>query len=124
MTLNFIAQHALIAAFDEMLRNSKHGRLIAITSSVAAKPRAYWGGYGASKAALETLVAAYGEEVKNLSTLRIAIVNPGATATAMRKLAYPGEDQAKLKTPETVAERIADLVAGDFETGTRIDIEA
>jgi short-subunit dehydrogenase len=123
MTLNFITQHALIAAFDPMLRKSEAGRLIAITSSVGARPRAYWGGYGASKAALDTLVTSYGEEVKNLSPLRVAIVNPGATATAMRKLAYPGEDEATLKTPETVAKRIADLASEDFETGLRVDIE-
>lgn len=124
VTLNFIAQQALIAAFDPMLRASEAGRLIALTSTVARAPRAYWGAYGASKAALETLVAAYGEEVKNLSPVRVAIVNPGATATKMRKLAYPGEDQATLKSPETVGERLADLAASDFETGTRIDIPA
>lgn len=123
MTLNFIAQQVLIAAFDPLLRASDRGRLIALTSTVGRDPRAYWGAYGASKAALETLVAAYAEEVRNLSPLRVAILNPGATATAMRRLAYPGEDQAALKTPETVAARIAELATGEFETGTRIDVE-
>lgn len=123
MTLNFIAQQAMIAAFDPLLRKSEAGRLIALTSSVAATPRAYWGAYGASKAALETLVTAYGEEVKNLAPLRVAIVDPGSTATRMRELAYPGEDQATLKSPGAVAERIVELVSDDFETGTRIAID-
>ena len=65
LTLNLLAQQALLAAFDPLLRKSDAGRLIALTSSVGAQPRAYWGAYGASKAALETLVLAYGEEVKN-----------------------------------------------------------
>ncbi|MGP1282756.1 MAG: SDR family NAD(P)-dependent oxidoreductase, partial [Parasphingopyxis sp.] len=104
MTLNFTAQQALIAAFDPLLRKSAAGRLIAVTSSVGAAPRAFWGAYGASKAALDTLVTAYGEEVKNLAPLKVAIVDPGATATDMRKLAYPGEDQATLKSPDVVAE--------------------
>src|SRR3954467_1555137 len=104
LTLNLLAQQALIAAFDPLLRRSAAGRLIALTSSVGARPRAYWGAYGASKAALETLVMAYGEEVKNLAPLKVAIVDPGATATAMRALAYPGEDQATLKAPAAVAE--------------------
>jgi NAD(P)-dependent dehydrogenase (short-subunit alcohol dehydrogenase family) len=124
MTLNFTAQQALIAAFDPLLRKSAAGRLIAVTSSVGAAPRAFWGAYGASKAALDTLVTAYGEEVKNLAPLKVAIVDPGATATDMRKLAYPGEDQATLKSPDVVAERIADLVGEDFETGTRVKVEA
>ncbi len=124
MTLNFTAQQAMIAAFDPMLRKSKQGRLIAITSSVGARPRAFWGAYGASKAALDTLVTAYGEEVKNLTPLRVAIVDPGATATKMRQLAYPGEDQAKLKGPEVVAKTIIELASGDFETGHRVKVEA
>ena len=57
LTLNLLAQQALIAAFDPMLRRSEAGRVLAVTSSVGAAPRAYWGAYGASKAALETLVA-------------------------------------------------------------------
>lgn len=123
MTLNFTAQQAMIAAFDPMLRKSKAGRLIALTSSVGASPRAFWGAYGASKAALDTLVRAYGEEVKNLTPLRVAIVDPGATATKMRQLAYPGEDQATLKRPGAVADAIAELATGDFETGLRVKVE-
>ena len=90
LTLNLLAQQALLAAFDPMLRRSDAGRVLALTSSVGANPRAYWGAYGASKAALETLVLAYGEEVKNLAPLKVAIVNPGPTATQMRARAYPG----------------------------------
>ncbi|QLC24043.1 SDR family NAD(P)-dependent oxidoreductase [Parasphingopyxis algicola] len=123
MTLNFTAQQALIAAFDPMLKKSERGHVIALTSSVGAAPRAFWGAYGASKAALDTLVAAYGEEVKNLAPLKVAIVDPGATATDMRKLAYPGEDQSALKPPEAVADAIVELATGDFETGHRTKVE-
>ena len=124
LTLNVGAQQALIAAFDPMLRASAHARIIAMTSSVAATPRAYWGAYGASKSALETLLLAYADEMKAISNVRVAIVNPGATATQMRARAYPGEDPATIKTPETVAEAIATLIAEDFETGRRVRIEA
>jgi NAD(P)-dependent dehydrogenase (short-subunit alcohol dehydrogenase family) len=122
MTLNLLAQQALIAAFDPLLRKSEAGRLVALTSSVGAKPRAYWGAYGASKAALETLVLAYGDEVKNLAPLKVAIVNPGPTATAMRARAYPGEDQATLKTPAAVAQAVMALLQSEFETGHRLEL--
>jgi short-subunit dehydrogenase len=124
MTLNFLAQQALIAAFDPMLRNSDAGRLIALTSSVGHRPRAFWGAYGASKAAFDTLVTAYAEEVKNISNVRVAIVDPGSTATEMRKLAYPGEDQATLKSPDKVASDILKLTTDEFETGQRFQVEA
>lgn len=122
LTLNIGANQALIAAFDPWLRQSAHPRLVAITSSVGQEPRAYWGAYGASKAALETLALAYGDEMAGLGDLRVAIVDPGATATAMRKDAFPGEDETKLKQPSVVGEAIADLLGSDFATGTRIRV--
>jgi NAD(P)-dependent dehydrogenase (short-subunit alcohol dehydrogenase family) len=123
ITLNLVAQQAMIAAFDGLLRKSDHGRLIAITSSVGAKPRAFWGAYGASKSALETLVVSYGEEVKNLSPLRVAIVDPGKTRTAMRAKAYPGEDPATVKEPAVVADAIVGLLGTDFKTAHRLVLE-
>ena len=123
-TLNVIAQQVLIASFDALLRKSDAGRLIALTSSVGATPRAFWGAYGASKAALETLVTSYGEEVKNLSPVRTAIVDPGRTRTKMRAAAYPGEDPATVKEPSVVADAICALLASEFETGHRLAIEA
>jgi len=122
LTLNLLAQQALIAAFDTLLRKSDAGRLIAITSSVGRHPRAFWGAYGASKAALETLVLSYAEEVRNLAALKVAIVDPGSTATRMRARAFPGEDEATLKPPSAVAEAVVALLKRDFETGERLEV--
>jgi NAD(P)-dependent dehydrogenase (short-subunit alcohol dehydrogenase family) len=119
-TLNVTAQQVLIASFDALLRKSDAGRLVALTSSVGAAPRAFWGAYGASKAALETLVASYGEEVKNLSAVRTAIVDPGRTRTQMRAKAYPGEDPATVKEPSVVADAIVAMLTTEFETGHRL----
>ena len=121
-TLNVTAQQVLIASFDGLLRKSEAGRLIALTSSVGAKPRAFWGAYGASKAALENLVQSYGEEIKNLSPVRVAIVDPGKTRTKMRAAAYPGEDPATVKEPAVVADAILGLLQGEFDTGNRLII--
>jgi len=122
-TLNVTAQQVLIASFDALLRKSDAGRLVALTSSVGAAPRAFWGAYGASKAALETLVASYGEEVKNLSAVRTAIVDPGRTRTQMRAKAYPGEDSATVKEPSVVADAIVAMLTSEFEAGHRLVVE-
>jgi NAD(P)-dependent dehydrogenase (short-subunit alcohol dehydrogenase family) len=122
LTLNLLANQALIAAFDPLLRASPAGRLIAITSSVGRHARAYWGAYGASKAALETLVETYGDEVSGVSPVRVAIVDPGATRTQMRAKAYPGEDPATLKPPEAVADAIVGMLAKDFANGARLEV--
>jgi NAD(P)-dependent dehydrogenase (short-subunit alcohol dehydrogenase family) len=117
LTLNVSAQAAMIAAFDPMLRRSGGARVIGVTSSVGRRPRAYWGAYGASKAAFETLLGAYGDETSEISAIRTAIVDPGATRTQMRAKAYPGEDPASVKAPEVVAERILALAIEGFEPG-------
>lgn len=120
--LNLLSQQAAIAAFDPLLRRSADARLVAVTSSVATAPRAFWGAYGASKAALETLVLSYAEENRNLGRVRVAIVDPGATATTMRARAYPGEDPAMIKQPDVVGAAIAALLADGFETGARLNV--
>ena len=116
LTLNVSAQAALIAAFDGALRKAQSGRVIGLTTTVAREPRAFWGMYGASKAAFEALLIAYADEIENISNVRVAIINPGATRTKMRALAYPGEDPQTLKPPEVVGERIAQLLVDDFPT--------
>ncbi len=114
MTLNVMATQALIAAFDGMLKRSSDARIIGMTSSVGQKPRAYWGAYGASKAAFENLLDTYAQEVAAISNIKLAILDPGATRTAMRAKAYPGEDPASVQPPEVVAERIAALLSAPF----------
>jgi NAD(P)-dependent dehydrogenase (short-subunit alcohol dehydrogenase family) len=112
---NVVSTQALIAGFDQLLRRAKAGKIIGLTSSVAAAPRPYWGAYGASKAAFENLLATYAAEVERLSPLRVAIIDPGATRTEMRARAYPGEDASQLKGPEVVAERLTALLVEGFE---------
>ncbi|MFC4295427.1 SDR family NAD(P)-dependent oxidoreductase [Novosphingobium tardum] len=119
MTLNVMAQQALIANFDAMLKRSSDARVIGVTTSVAATPRAYWGAYGSTKAAFESLLLSYAEETRSLAHIRVALVNPGATRTAMRAKAYPGEDPASVKPPEAVAERLVSLLGEPFATGYR-----
>jgi NAD(P)-dependent dehydrogenase (short-subunit alcohol dehydrogenase family) len=122
-TLNVTAQQVMIASFDALLRKSDAGRLLALTSSVGATPRAFWGAYGASKAALENLVECYGDEVKNLSQVRTVIVDPGRTRTAMRAKAYPGEDPSTVKEPSVVADAIVQMLKTEFATGHRLVVE-
>jgi len=122
LTLNVLAQQALIAGFDSLLRQSEAARVIAVTSSVGAAPRAYWGAYGAAKAALENLALSYSQEVGNVTNIRVAIVDPGATATQMRARAFPGEDSATLKPPSAVAKAVREMLEADFETGARLAV--
>lgn len=117
LALNLLSQQAMIAYFDPLLRKSDNAMVIGLSSSVARKARAFWGGYGASKAAFENILLSYAEEVANLSKIKVAIVDPGRTRTDMRAKAYPGEDPNSVKEPKIVAETILGLIDKGFETG-------
>lgn len=122
VSTHLLATQALLAAFDRLLRKSEAGRVIGITTTVATQPRAFWGAYAATKAAQEVLLDCYAQEVANISAVKVAIVNPRATRTAMRAKAYPGEDPKSVKDPAVVADAVVELVGQDFTSPHRITI--
>jgi NAD(P)-dependent dehydrogenase (short-subunit alcohol dehydrogenase family) len=121
--LNVLANQAIIASFDPLLRRSEKADVIGVTSSVGSQPRAFWGGYGASKAALESMLGSYADETAYAGKLRVQIVDPGATRTRMRQLAFPGEEPDSLKGPDVVAEAIVERILGDGATGSRSRVD-
>jgi NAD(P)-dependent dehydrogenase (short-subunit alcohol dehydrogenase family) len=124
LTLNVGANQALIAAFDPLLRKSGRADVVGITSTVAGEPRAFWGAYGSSKAALENLLGAYADETEQTGKLRVHVLNPGPTRTRMRALAYPGEEPDSVKPPEDVGKAIVERLLMDAPTGEKVSIEA
>ena len=110
MAVNVTANWRLIRGFDPLLRASDAGRAIFVTSAVTRAPHAYWGAYAASKAALEAMVLTYAAEVAK-TRIRVNLIDPGATRTAMRARAYPGEDPMCLKTPESLCGLFVELAA-------------
>jgi NAD(P)-dependent dehydrogenase (short-subunit alcohol dehydrogenase family) len=123
LSLNLLANQALIAAFDPLLRQAERAEVIAITSSVGAEPRAFWGAYGSSKAAVETLLGSYADETAHTGRIRIHIVDPGATRTRMRALAFPGEEPETIKPPQVVADALVERLRGDSPTGEKMRVE-
>lgn len=120
--LNLVAQWRLIRDFDAMLRIAR-GTVVAVTSSVGSRPRAYWGAYSVSKAGLENMAALYAGEMHKLG-VNVLLVDPGATRTRMRAQAYPGEEAAKVKAPQLVAGAIVDALPGLAAGLTRLAVAA
>jgi NAD(P)-dependent dehydrogenase (short-subunit alcohol dehydrogenase family) len=111
MATNFTANWRLIRAMDPLLRRADAGRAIFMTSGVAPG-KAFWGGYAASKAALESIVASYADEMEN-TTVRALCVDPGPVKTRMRAQAFPGDDPANPPPPDSIAPMILDLARPD-----------
>ncbi|MGH6762787.1 MAG: SDR family NAD(P)-dependent oxidoreductase [Phyllobacterium sp.] len=122
MMLNVNSVWRLIRSTDPLLRLSDAGRAIVLSSGAAHSGRAYWGPYAASKAAVEAMARSWADETKQ-TKLKINSVNPGATRTAMRAQAVPGEDPAILPHPADVAAKIVALANPALnETGQLFDV--
>lgn len=117
MTINVTATWRLIRSVEPLLMRSDAGRAVILSSAAAHRCRPFWGPYSASKAAVEALARTWAGETQS-TPLRITSIDPGATRTAMRAQAMPGEDPDTLPHPREVAQAILPLVGPDVtETG-------
>ena len=107
--INYLANQRLIRALHPLLRASDAGRAVFLTSGASRNPRAYWGPYAASKAALDAYVLCWADELE-VTPIKANLFNPGPTRTAMRARAFPGEDPLTLPTPEDVAPAIVEML--------------
>lgn len=110
--VNLSAAWHLIRSCAPVLLAAPSGRAVFVTSRRASEPLAYWGAYGATKAALEHLVLTWAQEVAT-STLRVNLFDPGPVRSRMRTEAFPGEDPATLRPPEAVVPALAALCSPD-----------
>ncbi len=109
---NVTANFRLIRSVDKLLRLSDAGRAIFVTSNASSKGRAFWGLYASTKAALESLVLSYAQELEE-TPVRVNLINPGRIRTKMRAEAYPGENPETLPTAESITDVFVDLAAAD-----------
>lgn len=117
--INVTSQWRLIRTVEPLLRQSDCARAILLSSGIVHHPRAFWGVYASSKAAFEVLGRCWADELKQ-STVKVNMANPGATRTAMRAQAMPGEDPQTLPTAEEIASRIVSLASPKLEENGRL----
>ena len=113
MGINLTANYRLIRSLDPLLRLSKSGRVIFISSNISDGSHPYWGAYAASKAALETIAKVYSAETEQLD-LKINILDPGKTRTNLRAGAFPGEDPSKNKSSDEVMHFVLKILSDDY----------
>jgi NAD(P)-dependent dehydrogenase (short-subunit alcohol dehydrogenase family) len=111
---NTVAPLALLQATAPQLDRASRPRVVNITSDASVEPYEGWGGYGASKAALDHLGAVLGVERPRW---RVWTVDPGDLRTQMHQNAFPGEDISDRPEPETVVPAFLELVDTDRPSG-------
>ncbi|ACG77948.1 short-chain dehydrogenase/reductase SDR [Phenylobacterium zucineum HLK1] len=113
MDVNLTASYRLIRSAEPLLRASERPRAIFLTTSRAHNPKAFWGPYGASKAALENLVRTWADELEQ-TKIRAVLLEPGAMRTKMRAEAMPGEDPMSLPDPSEIGPLVVELAQADL----------
>jgi NAD(P)-dependent dehydrogenase (short-subunit alcohol dehydrogenase family) len=112
LLVNAIAPLALMQL--ALPRLAAGARIVNVTSDAAAEAYEGWGGYGASKSALEQLSAVFAAEHPEL---RVYAVDPGDMNTRMHQDAYPGEDISDRPPPAASVPGLLALVEGDLPSG-------
>jgi NAD(P)-dependent dehydrogenase (short-subunit alcohol dehydrogenase family) len=125
MHVNTTAAFALTHVLLPVLRKSDDASIVFTSSGVGRKPRAFWGAYAVSKAAVEALSEILAQELENVSQVRVNTINPGATRTAMRLQAYPSENPDSVTPPEDLVSAYVALLgpASRGITGQRFDAQ-
>jgi NAD(P)-dependent dehydrogenase (short-subunit alcohol dehydrogenase family) len=111
--VNVTANYRLIRSLDPLLRQAEAGRAVFVTDAAAHGVKPFWGHYGASKAALETMVRSYAEEL-SVSRVKANAFDPGRLRTQLRAKAYPGEDPDTLPHPRSAAPALIDMISPSY----------
>ncbi|WP_205701936.1 YciK family oxidoreductase [Pseudidiomarina mangrovi] len=112
MQVNVTAQFVMTQALMPALKKAEQASIVFTSSGVGRKGKAFWGPYAVSKFATEGLAQVMADEYAG-TNIRVNVINPGATRTAMRSKAYPAEDASKLKTPTDLMPLYVYLMSDD-----------
>lgn len=126
MQINVNAAFMMTQALLPLLELAEDASIIFTSSGVGRRGKAYWGAYAASKFATEGLMEVLADELEKTSGIRVNSLNPGATNTAMRRTAYPGENPTNNPYPQDIMAAYLYLMGADSLsiTGEKLDAQS
>jgi len=116
LRVNVVGALKLIQLVLPDMKSRSSGLIVNVTSDAGVEAYPTWGGYGASKAALEHLSRVLVAELEGTG-VRVFVVDPGDMDTAMHRAAEPGIDLSHLHTPDLVAPAFIQLLDLDAPSG-------
>lgn len=124
IAINLTANWRLLRSLDPLLKMSDAGRAIFLTAAMARTPSPYWGSYAVAKAGLEAMVKTYAAENRK-TNICANLIDPGPTRTALRVIAFPGEEPESLKSPEDATGGILELALSSCQkNGELVELSA
>jgi NAD(P)-dependent dehydrogenase (short-subunit alcohol dehydrogenase family) len=115
----FAPIHLMQHAMHVMRRSPSRGTIVNITSDAGVEAYPGWGGYGASKAALEHVSRVLAAEIENTG-IRILVADPGDMNTRMHRDAIPDADPSELRDPADSARALLRAIAAMKEPYERV----
>ena len=103
LRVNLVAPFAVTRACLPLLLEAPDSAVVFTGETHGVQPRAYWGGFAVSKAALSPLAAIWADELERGGKPRMNVLVPGPVATPQRRQSHPGEDPRSLRPPEEAA---------------------
>ena len=119
--VNVVAPLHLTQLLLPQMKTRHQGVIINVTSDAGVQAYPGWGGYGASKAALEHVSRTLDAELEDV---RVLVIDPGDMNTEMHRLAEPGVDLSALPSPENVAPRIMEMIDDVEDSQPRLRVAA
>jgi len=122
MQVNVNAPFLITQSCFELLQASDDASVLFTSDTVGQQSKPFWGAYGASKFAIESLAETWASEVKS-TNIRMNLIDPGATLTALRKRIFPGEENSDLKKTDSLISMYLWALGGDSlgTNGQRIE---
>ncbi len=114
LAVNLVAPVAITRACLPMLKRAPgdNANVVFLTENHAVDPKAYWGAFATSKAALGNIATIWNDELSADSQLRLRLLVPGPIASQMRAMSHPGELASSLPKVESLIPHLLYLISG------------
>jgi NAD(P)-dependent dehydrogenase (short-subunit alcohol dehydrogenase family) len=126
LRVNVAAPMGLTRALVPLLDASTDASVVFTLDNRGESPRAYWGGYAVTKAAVSALARELADEWENRAHMRINAVVPGPINSPLRGKSHPGEDKSVLPMADVLVPLYLHLLAGQSkaDSGQLVDAQA
>jgi NAD(P)-dependent dehydrogenase (short-subunit alcohol dehydrogenase family) len=124
LRVNLAAPMGMTRALMPLLSQAPDASVTFTLDDRGLAPRAYWGGYGVTKAGVAALARELADEWEKRATLRVNALVPGPIRSPMRGRTHPGENRAALPLPESIVPLYLHLLAGQSKAESAALIDA
>jgi NAD(P)-dependent dehydrogenase (short-subunit alcohol dehydrogenase family) len=124
LRVNVAAPMGLTRIVMPLLHRAADASVVFTLDSRGQEPRAYWGGYGVTKAAIAALARELADEWEHRPNLRVNAIVPGPIRSPLRRQSHPGEDATRLRAPEELVPLYLHLIAGQQKADSDALIDA